>query len=211
MSTIQQLASALGRKDETPNLELAAKIAAEKDKQAVKELIDSLELKNKDIQNDAIKVLYETGAIDPELIAPYAPVFLDLLKHTNNRLQWGGMAALEAIVFENPSFIYKSIPSILDAAYAGTVITMDGAVNVFIKLCGIPVFATEAFTLLLELIRKSPVNQLPMYAERAMPVVTEDTKGRFVSILSARLEEIEKDSKRQRVEKVIRKVQKMNK
>lgn len=208
MSIINELASALNRRDEVPNQELAAKIASSKNKEAVKELIENLWVKSKDIQNDCIKVLYEVGALDPSLIAPYAATFLGLLKHKNNRLQWGGMAALDSMVSEKPDFIYQSVPAILDAVYKGSVITMDGAVNIFIKLCSIPKYAENAFDILLEVIQKAPTNQLPMYAERAMPIVTAANKTRFLEVLSGRLNEIEKESKRKRVEKVISKVQK---
>lgn len=207
MSVMNQLASALGRRDEVPNQELALKIASSKDKEAVKELVENLWVKSKDIQNDCIKVLYEIGALDPLLIAPYAATFLGLLKHRNNRLQWGGMAALDTIVMEKPDFIYESVPAILDAASKGSVITMDGAVNIFIKLCGIPKYAENAFAVLLEAMQKAPTNQLPMYAERAMPVVNTQNKTRFISILSSRLGEIEKESKRKRIEKVIQRIQ----
>lgn len=210
MSVINELASSLNRRDEVPNQELAAKIAASKNKQAVAELVENLHSKSKDIQNDCIKVLYEIGAIDPKLIADFAPVFLDLLKHKNNRLQWGGMTALNTIVSEDPEFIYESIPVILEAVSKGSVITMDGAVNILIKLCGISKFAENAFAVLIELIQKSPTNQLPMYAERAMPIITSENKTRFTMVLSSRLNEIEKESKRKRVEKVIQKVQKIS-
>ncbi len=209
MSVLNQLASSLGRKDEAPNQELAVKIVSSKDKEGVKELVENLQIKSKDIQNDCIKVLYEIGAIEPKLIAEYAPEFLALLKHKNNRLQWGGMAALDTIVSEKPDFIYESVPAILDAVSKGSVITMDGAVNIFIQLCGIPKYAENAFVVLLEVMQKAPTNQLPMYAERAMPVVTSENKSRFIAILSNRLGEIEKESKRKRVEKVIQKMTKV--
>lgn len=206
MSVIHELASSLGRRDEVPNQELAAKIVSSKNKAGITELVENLGAKSKDIQNDCIKVLYEIGALDPKLIAEYGPVFLDLLKHKNNRLQWGGMAALDTIVSEKPDFIHQSVPAILDATFKGSVITMDGAVNIFIKLCGIPDFAENAFAVLLEVMQKAPTNQLPMYAERAMPVITKTNKERFVSLLSGRLNEIEKESKRKRVEKVIQRI-----
>jgi hypothetical protein len=208
MSIINELASSLNRRDEVPNQELAAKITSSKDKTAIRELVDNLQSKSKDIQNDCIKVLYEIGAAEPKLIAEYASTFLELLKHKNNRLQWGGMAALDSIVLEKPRFIYESVPAILDAVSKGSVITMDGAVNILIKLCGIPAFKENAFVFLIELIQKAPTNQLPMYAERAMPIITNENKVQFISVLSNRLNEIEKESKRKRVEKVIAKIQK---
>jgi hypothetical protein len=209
MNVIDQLASSLNRKDEVPNQELALKIVAAKDKLAVKELIENLQVKNKDIQNDCIKVLYEIGGHEPKLIEEYAPVFRDLLKNRNNRLQWGGMAALDSIVSEKHSFIYDSLPVILDAVSVGSVITMDGAVNILIKLCRIPDYAENTFMVLIEIMQKSPTNQLPMYAERATSIITNENKEAFIKVLINRLPEIEKESKRKRVEKVIQKIQKI--
>lgn len=208
MSVIDELASALNRRDEVPNQELAAKIASSKDHSGIKKLIDHLQSKSKDIQNDCIKVLYEIGERNPKLISEYTTVFLDLLKHKNNRLQWGGMAALDSIVSEKADFIYESLPAILEAVSKGSVITMDGAVNIIIKLGSSSKYAKNAIEVLLEMLQKAPVNQLPMYAERSMHLVNNENKTRFIQILNSRLIEIEKESKRKRVEKVISKIQK---
>jgi hypothetical protein len=78
MSVINELASVVGRRDEAPNQELAKKIAVKKDKKAVAELADNLANKNKDIQSDCTKVLYEIGAIDASLIAPHHETFVRL-------------------------------------------------------------------------------------------------------------------------------------
>jgi len=64
MSILNKLASAFGRRDETPNIDLAKQIAAKKNTSAIAELVDNLSNKNKDIQNDCIKVLYEIGEIN---------------------------------------------------------------------------------------------------------------------------------------------------
>lgn len=208
MSVIHELASALNRRDEVPNQELAAKMASSKDHAGIKELVDHLQSKSKDIQNDCIKVLYEIGEREPKLISEYATVFLDLLKHKNNRLQWGGMTALDSIVSEKADFIYESLPEILEAVSKGSVITMDGAVNILIKLCGSSKYVESVFDVLLEVLQKAPVNQLPMYAERSMKLVNSKNKPRFIEILKSRLSEIDKESKRKRVEKVISKVEK---
>src|SRR6476661_5896203 len=109
MSILNKLASALGRRDETPNTALAKQVAAKKDKVAIQELVDNLSNKSKDIQNDCIKVLYEIGEIDPSLIAQYINEFVSLLSHKNNRLQWGAMTALSTIVLEKPKEIYTAI------------------------------------------------------------------------------------------------------
>jgi len=76
MNVIDKLASSLNRTDEVPNQELSKQIAAKKDKKAVAELIENLNNKSKDIQNDCTKVLYEVGKINPALIADYAKILL---------------------------------------------------------------------------------------------------------------------------------------
>ena len=205
MSVIDKLASSLQRRDEVPNQELAKQIAAKKDKKAVQELVDNLSNKSKDIQNDCIKVLYEIGEIDPSLIASYYAAFLELLDHKNNRLQWGGMTALSSITLEEPKVIYASLSKIIAAADKGSVITKDHAVNILIKLCSIKQYADNAFALLNEQLLNSPVNQLPMYTENALPVINDKNRKTFIQTLTSRLDDIDKDSKRKRVEKVIKK------
>ena len=55
MSVLDKLASALGRRDELPNQTLAQAIIKKEDAKAVKELVDNLQNKNKDIQSDLFK------------------------------------------------------------------------------------------------------------------------------------------------------------
>jgi len=209
MSILDKLASSLGQKDEAPNLALALEIADTADTKAVVALVENLNHKNKNIQSDCIKVLYEIGAIAPDLIADYSDNFLALLYHKNNRLQWGTMTALHAIASVKPNEIYENLPLILDAADKGSVITRDNAVNILITLAAFPKYAEDTFVLLLEQLQKSPPNQLPMYAERVLPVIDDKNKEDFVRVLRARLSDIEKESKRKRVEKVIKKVMQM--
>ncbi|WEK18142.1 MAG: hypothetical protein P0Y49_15225 [Candidatus Pedobacter colombiensis] len=165
MTIINKLASSLNRKDEVPNQELARQIVTDNNPHAVKELVENLKNKNKDIQNDCIKVLYEIGELKPALIVGYAADFISLLDNKNNRLQWGAMTALHTITLENPGVIYASLAKIIVAADSGSVITKDYAVNILIRLCTIKEYADDAFSLLVEQLLNSPTNQLPMYAE----------------------------------------------
>lgn len=207
MSIESQLASSLGRRDEVPNQELAAKIAAGSDAGAVKELTGLLKHKNKDIQHDAIKVLYEIGALNPALLSPYTDTFLTLLKSKNNRLQWGAMTALQTVTLQNAELIFESLPEIIAAANSGSVITKDYAVNILVDLCSLEKYHNDAFGLLREQLLTSPVNQLPMYAERALPVITKSSKEAFIQTLSLRIPDIDKESKQKRVVKVLKKAQ----
>ncbi|MGO4695319.1 hypothetical protein AB4Z50_13680 [Paenibacillus sp. 2TAB26] len=206
MTIIDKLASSLNRKDEGPNQELAKYIADRDDKGAVIELVDNLHNNDKNIQSDCIKVLYEIGDLRPSLIAEYSKEFVTLLNHGNNRLVWGAMTALNAITLENPEVIYLSLEKIVDITGKGSVITKDQGVNILIKLCSIKPYADHAFTLLIEQLKKCPTNQLPMYAENAISIVNDNNKTLFIKTLSSRLGDIEKDTKRKRVEKLIKKL-----
>lgn len=205
---IEQLASASGRKDELLNQELAASVVAKNDTAAVEELVDLLQHKSKDIQSDAIKVLYEIGEQNPAMIAAYSDNFLALLNSKNNRLVWGAMTALDCIAVLKPEPLYKQLPLIIDAAAKGSVIVKDHFIGILIKLISVKKYEQDAMILLLDQLKVSATNQLPMYAEQAMNVVPSSFKPDFIQILTDRLPDIEKESKRKRVEKVIRKLQK---
>ena len=206
MSGLPKLASALGRRDEIPNQELAKFLAASADSTAIAELAENLSNKKKDIQSDCIKVLYEIGAIRPTLIAPHLVIFARLLGSKNNRLVWGAMTALDAVASVDLHGVYACLPQIVATADAGSVITRDHAVGILIKMLAEPRYADDCFALLMEQLAKCPTNQLPMYAEQAAPAIGVTHKQPFIQLLSARLGEIEKESKRARVEKVIRKL-----
>ena len=205
MSVINKLASSLNRRDEVPNQALAKEIADDNNKKAVQELIDNLSNKSKDIQSDCIKVLYEIGERKPSLIAGFAKNFIELLDNKNNRLQWGAMTAINTIALVNPKPIYSAITKIIEVAEKGTVITKDHAVNILINLCSVKQYADNCFTVLIEQLLSSPPNQLPMYAEKVIPIINENNKKLFIKTLNSRLDDIEKDTKRNRVEKVIKK------
>ncbi len=206
MSVLSKLASAQQRRDELPNLTLAKEIVHSRDKKPIAELVLHLQDKDKDIQSDCIKVLYEIDECDPSLIREYIPEFATLLSHKNNRLQWGGMAAINTVTLEDPKVVYSFLSEIIAAADRGSVITRDGAVSILIKLCSLPAYAENAFPLLMEQLMACPPNQVPMYAEIALPVLTESMKRPFRKVLTDRLSDIEKDTKRKRVEKVIQKL-----
>ena len=88
MSVLNRIAHLQNRRDEVPNQELARDLAVQKNRGAILEIAENLWNKDKNIQADCIKVLYEIGYIDPSLIADYAEDFLKLLRSRNNRLVW---------------------------------------------------------------------------------------------------------------------------
>ena len=206
MSIIEKLASSLGRRDEVPNQELAKQIVENNDKQAVKELVENLNHKNKDIQSDCIKVLYEIGKRKPSLILPYASAFVILIDSKNNRLQWGAMTALNSITAETPQTVYDCLPKLASIADKGSVITKDNYVGILIKLCAIKEYNSEVFGLLNEQLLTCPMNQLPMYAENALHIIDGRNKVAFVKTLTLRLDNFEEETKRKRVEKILKRL-----
>lgn len=202
---LDKLAYALGRRDELPNIELAKFIAATEDREAIAVLMQTFSGKDKDIQSDSIKVLYEAGRLRPDLISPYIADFVALLKHKNNRIVWGAMSALDAAAAADPQVVADHLDVIMDAADQGSVITRDHAVGILIKLMKGREYAT-CYPLLVEQLLKCPVNQLPMYAENAMSAFWREQRDLFVQALTLRMPDVARESARKRLEKVIRKV-----
>jgi hypothetical protein len=204
MSVLDKLAGALGRNDERPNVELAEAIAAKGDKAAIKELVAALSAAPVAVQNDAIKVLYEIGALKPALVAGHAAAFLALLKSKNNRNVWGALQALESIAVEAADVLAKDLGAIVAAADIGSVIAKDKAVGILSRLA--LTGHGKAVPVLLERLRKAAPNQFPMYAELAAPAIGAKDRAAFRKILETRLEKIPQPAKRARVEKVLRKL-----
>ncbi len=206
MAIIDQLASSTGNRDEQPNIELAEALCAANDKAGIAELVTLLQHRNKQIQSDAVKVLYEIGERKPALIKQYAPELLTLLQSKNNRLVWGAMTALGTITPLQPDWMFEQLPIILSVADSGSVITRDHAVNILIHLLKEKTKAAAIVPLLMEQLQTAPTNQLPKYAEDALPHLPKTHYPVFLKTLQSRLSEIESDSKRKRVEKVMKKI-----
>lgn len=207
-SVLGKLASALGRRDEVPNQEMAAEIARTGNRAAVQELADGLRNRDKNIQSDCIKTLYEIGERRPGLIAEQVKTFGALLEGKNNRLVWGAMSALDACAEATPADVYALLPQIIRTADAGTVITKDHAVSILAKLSTHAEYTADCLPLLLEQVEKALPNQFPSYTEKALPVLDAAHMPQFIRILADRLPEIEHEPKRRRVEKILKKAQK---
>jgi hypothetical protein len=114
------------------------------------------------------------------------------------------MTALGSVAALKPAILYKALPQLAAIAEAGSVITRDNYVAILIVLLE---KGYEVFDLLQEQLISCPGNQLPMYAERAAPVISAKDKPAFIKALRSRLGDFEKESKRKRVEKVLKKLE----
>ena len=113
--------------------------------------------KDKKIQQDSIKVLYEIGEQQAELITPHLSHFLTLLNSNNNRMVWGAMIALHKITLHDPTIIYPHLPQILETIDKGSVITKDNGVFILIALAMHKNYTDTAQVLLLEQIKKAAI------------------------------------------------------
>jgi hypothetical protein len=207
MSVLEKLATALNRRDEVPNQELAHRIVRDGDADAVKELIENLHHKHKGIQNDCIKVLYEIGAANPDLIAKYYREFGKLFESKNNRVVWGAMTALNALAAKEPKGVYGMLPKILEVAdTSGSVIARDHAVGILVKLGTLKPYKRDCVPLLIEQLMSCPNNQFPMYAEMSLPVIDADNRKRFRQVIERREPKLDKESQKKRVAKVLKKL-----
>jgi hypothetical protein len=204
MTVLDQLASSLGRRDEVPNQELAKALAADKNKQGIHEVAGNLWNKNKNIQADCIKVLYEVGYIEPKLIAGYTEEFVKLLRSKNNRLVWGGMTALAEVAKTNPDVVFRHLNEIKKAKETGSVITVDNAISTLAYTAAAKEdFNKAIFPYLLNHLASCRPKEVPQHSERTLPAVNSSNKKDFIEILEKRTEDLS-GSGLARVKKVIK-------
>lgn len=206
MSVLGRLASALGRNDERPNIELAEALAASADAAAAAELVAALAGPIA-VASDAIKVLYELGERRPELVAPYAEEFIALLASKNNRMVWGALAAIATVAALRADSVLAALDAILAAADASTVIAKDKANAMLVNLAKAG-HAAQVLPILLSRLGDAAPNQFPTYAEQIAAVVDAGHKPKLIEILEARLPGVEGRAKRARVEKLLTKLRK---
>jgi len=200
---LKLIASALKRNEETPNVELAEKLAGEQDTKGIAEIVSGLTM-DKATANDCIKVLYEIGERSPNLILPYAEVFLDLLKSKNNRLVWGGMTALNQITALCPDKVFHRFEDVVAAYQAGSVITVDNSMSVFAKLCRAnPAYEEKILPILIHHFENCRAKEIPQHMERVAGYVTPAGAAWFQAVIGGRYGEMT-EAQKARVNKAFR-------
>ena len=191
MSVLNQIAHLQNRRDEVPNQKLARELAAKKDKAGIREIAENLWNKDRHIQADCIKVLYEVGVIEPKLIAGYAEDFVKALKSRNNRLVWGGMTALAEVAKANPQAVFEHLDEIKKAKETGSVITVDNAISTLAYTAAANAKYNRAiFPYLLKHLAGCRPKEVPQHAEKTMPAVNATNQAAFIRILEKRMEDL---------------------
>jgi hypothetical protein len=208
MSVLNKIAYYQNQRSDVPNQELARELAASKDRDGVREIAEGLWNKDKNIQSDCLKVLYETGYLDPALVADYAGDFLKLLKSRNNRLVWGGMIALSTVADLKADEIFPHFDEIVDIMNKGSVITMDNGVKALALVASRnPAYNQKIFPYLLDHLSTCRPKEVPQHAEKTLPAVTAGNKSDFIRVIEKRLEDMTA-SQTARLKKVIKTAQK---
>lgn len=207
MSVLMKIAFYQGIRDEIPNQELARELAATKDKEGIKEIAEHLGDKNANVRSDCLKVLYETGYISPELIAPYAGDFLKLLTSKQNRLVWGAMIALGTIAPFCPSELYEKRDLICKTISQGSVITQDGGIKTLAQVAAAnQIYLADLNPYLMNFLRTCRLSDVPRHAEFIEACVNDSNRQEFLTILQERLPHMT-PSQTTRIKKILKRAE----
>ena len=207
MAVLQRIAHYQNRRDEVPNQELARSLAAQPDNAGIREIAQNLWNKDKKVQADCIKVLYEIGYIDPVLVAPYAGDFIKLLKSRNNRLVWGAMIALSTVADLKADIIFAHLDEIRKIMRSGSVITVDNGVAVLARAASKGNKYNQAiFPFLLQHLKTCRPKDVAQHSEKTLPAVNASNRDTFIKVLEKRMEDLSGGGLA-RVRKVIKQAQ----
>lgn len=188
MSALERIAHFQNRRDEVPNQQLARELAAEQDRRGLREIAQNLWNKDKGIQADCIKVLYEVGYINPTLIEEYAEDFIKSLGSKNNRLVWGGMIALGTVADRTPEVVLEHLAEIKQAMDQGSVITMDNGVATLARAASTNAKCNKAvFPYLLNHLKTCRSKEVAQHCEKTLPAVNASNKAQFIAVLKKRM------------------------
>jgi hypothetical protein len=191
VSALERIAHFRNRSDEVPNQELARDLARRKDRKGIQEIAANLWNKDKDIQADCVKVLYEIGYLDPVLVSQYAEDFIKLLKSKNNRLVWGGMIALATVAELKSEVVFQHFDDIRKAMDSGSVITVDNGVAALARAASrSEKYRRAIFPYLLNHLKTCRPKDVPQHSEKTLPAVTASNKAQFVTALKSRLDDL---------------------
>jgi len=184
---IEKLACKLGRNDEIPNIELAEQLCQQNNIAGIKEIVEGFKGTDKAVANDCIKVLYEIGGRNPNLISDYANDFISCLRSENNRLVWGSMTALATIAEYASEQIFGKLAVVVAAYEGGSVITVDNSISVFAGLCKANADYEKAILpIIINHLHKCKPKEVAQHAERASICFNNENAKDFLEVLEKR-------------------------
>ncbi len=199
------LSSALGQKDQAPNHQLARRIVA--GEFSAGELVAFFETRpHPDEQKDAILTLAYVAEQSPDLMVPYVDFLLQNFHSKINRVVWGSMIALAHIASKIPDKMYQSLPAVIDAMHATTVVGRDHGFKILVVCYGQEKYREDVFALILEEILLAPSNQVGQYVERFIEVILPEHTDVLKKVLEELRKELTDPHHLRRLEKNLRKL-----
>jgi hypothetical protein len=207
MSVLNKISYFQKRRDEVPNQELARELVETKNNKGIQEMVENLWNKNKSVRSDCLKVLYEIGYINPNLIAEYVDEFLKLLKDKENRMVWGAMIGLATIAEQRPREIWQHIDDVIEVIDQGTLITFVWGIKTLARVAATDKkYRQKLFPVLIGYLQKCFPRDLPLHAESVRCAVDQSNLAEFLAVLEARQVEL-KPSQLARLKKLIKEMQ----
>jgi hypothetical protein len=206
MSAIEKIAFSQNRRDEVPNLELASALASNEDRAGIKEIAENLTNKNSNIRSDCLKVLYEIGYLQPDLIADYVPEFLILLSSKENRMVWGAMIALACIADLKPDEIFMQIDLVLLTTRKGTVISQLWGIRTLSRVAASnPQYKSRIMPFLLEELQICLPRDIPTHLQSMLPAINSSEKNEIIEIAESRFSEMT-PAQQTRLKKILKQI-----
>jgi len=211
MNWINKISFYRNIRNEEPNKELAAELAASDNTEGIKEISQYLYDKNKSVASDCLAVLYTIGYTKPVLIKDYTADFLKLLESKNNRMVWGSMIALSTIAEVKPGEIFKSIDLIIETMKKGTLITevwgIKALVNLSLQNKG---YKEELLSLLFDYLEKCRPIDFAKRVETILPIIANSEENEIISrIIELKTQELT-DAQKKKLKAVINKHNKLS-
>ncbi len=199
------LSCALGQKDQSPNHHLASRIVA--GEFSAGELVAFFETKpHLDLRKDVVLTLAYVAEQSPDLVVPYVDFLLQNFHSKINRVVWGSMIALAHMAPKIPDKMFQSLPAVIDAMHASTVVGRDNGFKILVVCYATEKYREDVFALILEEIRLAPPNQVGQYAERIMEVILPEHTAMLRKALEEIREELTDTHHLRRMEKNLRKL-----
>lgn len=205
MEILDRLTSGQNLRGDEANIKLAQELCETKNTGDIKIISENLFNKNKKIASDCIKVLYEIGYRNPELIVDFFNNFIILLSSKNNRLVWGAMIALSTIAHIKAKYVYKNFDIIAETIAKGSVITKDAGIRTLANTAAAEEeYSVKIFSFLLKHLESCAAKQIPLRTESIVKAVNENNGKEFLEIIQKRKKELT-EPQLKRLKKIIEK------
>ena len=191
---LARLAISVGRRDEMPNLELAADIVFADDTDAVSALIGVIERHDDHHAPDAARVVCEVGNRAPDLLLAHADRLVEMIDVSQKDMLPFTMLALSPVASRHAEALWPSRDlfwQCLADLQTPADVAQAGAVKLLAALCAAgPDYARTLAGGLVDLLGKCMPKDVAFFAESVLPALGAAHSHRAKPVLDRRLKEL---------------------